>query len=127
MLGENNNFSARHTFSVYDPTPKFSFLVDSGSDVCAAPAGWIKREVRAHKTLQGPTLHSNVSCVGYANLTLDIGFARKFPWRFAICKSLMQPILGADFMKNYSLLIDPTNKRLLEMPNKSKRQLKNLK
>ena len=74
VLGKNNTFNARRTFSAYDKQSNFSFLVDSGSDISALPAGWIKPTSKTRKTIYGPTSNSNVSCIGYATLTLDLGF-----------------------------------------------------
>ena len=113
VLGKNNTFNAHHTFSVDDKQSNFSFLVDSGSDISALPAGWIKPTTKTHKTICGPTSNSNVSCIGYASLTLDLGFSVKFPWNFSVCSSLRQPIIGADFLSHYSLYVDTANKRLL--------------
>ena len=110
VLGKNNTFNASHTFSVYDKQSNFSFLVDSGSDISALPAGWIKP---TSKTICGPTSNSNVSCIGYATLTLDLGYSVKFPWKFSVCSSLRQPIIGADFLSHYSLYVDTANQRLL--------------
>ena len=112
VLGKNNTFNARHTFSVYKQS-NFSFLVDSGSDISALPAGWIKPTSKTRKTIYGPTSNSNVSCIGYATLTLDLGFRVKFPWKFSVCSSLRQPIIGADFLSHYSLYVDTANQRLL--------------
>ena len=114
VLGENKIFNARQTFSVHDALSRFSFLVDSGSDISALPTGWIKPSSVTRKIINGSTIQSNVSCIGYVNLTLDLGFEKTFPWKFAVCNSLRQPILGADFLSNYSLLVDTANQRLLQ-------------
>ena len=53
---------------------------------------------------------------GYLNLVLDLGFSKQFSWKFTVCKFLRQPILGADFLSQYSLLVDSANKHLLQAP-----------
>ena len=109
MLGENKRSLARHFFSVYDPLTKYSFLLDSGSDVSSLPIDLAKPETKMFKTFKGPTSNANISCVGYVNLVLDVGFSKQFSWKFAVCKSLRQPILGADFLSQHSLLVDSHN------------------
>ena len=117
MLGENKRSFARHSFSVYDPLTKYFFLVDSGSDVSALPIDLAEPETKMFKTFKGPTSNANISCVGYVNLVLDLGFSKRFSWKFAVCKSLRQPILSADFLSQHSLLVDSANKRLLQAPS----------
>ena len=84
MLGENKRSLARHSFLVYDPLTKYSFLVDSGSDVSASPIDLAKPETKMFKTFKGPTSNANISCVGYVNLVLDFGFSKQFSWKFAV-------------------------------------------
>ena len=48
---------------------------------------------------------------------LDLGFSKQFSWKFVVCKSLRQPILGADFLSQHSLLVDSANKCLLQAPS----------
>ena len=78
MLGENKRSLARHSFSVYDPLTKYSFLVDSGSDVSALPIDLAKPETKMFKTFKGPISNASISCVGYVNLILDLGFSKQF-------------------------------------------------
>ena len=96
---------------------KFLILVDSSSDISALPTGWIKPSSVTRKIINGPTIQSNVSCTGYVNLTLDFGFEKSFPWKFAVCNFLRKPILSADILSNYSLLVDTANQRLLQREN----------
>ena len=116
VLGENKR-SLAHSFSVYDPLTKYSFLVDSGSDVSALPINLAKPKTKIFKTFKGPTSNANISCVRYVNLVLDLGISKQFSWKFAVCKSLRQPILDADFLSQHSLLVDSANKRFLQAPS----------
>ena len=79
LLRVNKIFNARQTFSAHDALSRFPFLVDSGSNISALPTGWIKPFSVTRKIINGPTIQSNVSCLGYVNLTLDLGFEKTFP------------------------------------------------
>ncbi|XP_076394273.1 uncharacterized protein LOC143265517 [Megachile rotundata] len=46
-------------------------------------------------------------------LILDLGLRRPFKWEFIVTQ-VKNPILGADFPKHYSLLVDIRNRRLLD-------------
>ena len=45
--------------------------------------------------------------------TLNIGLCRKFQWIFIIA-DVKNPILGADFLRHYSLLVDLKHNRLVD-------------
>ena len=67
-----------------------------------------------YKAFKGSTSNANISCVGYVNLVLNLAFSKQFSRKYTVCKSLRQPILGADFLSQHFLLVDSTNKRLLQ-------------
>ena len=47
------------------------------------------------------------------SVKIDIGFSRTFTWNFTIA-DVSVPIIGADFLAHYKLLVDCGNKRLLD-------------
>ncbi|CAK8676246.1 unnamed protein product [Clavelina lepadiformis] len=107
------NRSQRATFYVYDCNSALSFLVDSGSDVSVLPSSFKGTGARHPITMQGPTVHSSIRCSATTKLKLDLGFSFCCPWSFYICDKLRQPILGADFLRHYGLLVDVKHRRLL--------------
>ncbi|VDD82569.1 unnamed protein product [Mesocestoides corti] len=56
---------------------------------------------------------SSISTYGQKSLTLDLGLRRQFRWVFNIT-TVTHPIVGADFLGHFSLLIDLKNKRLID-------------
>lgn len=56
---------------------------------------------------------STIPTYGERLITLDLGLRRHFRWPFIIA-DVQCPILGADFLSNYGLLIDIKNKRLID-------------
>ena len=50
---------------------------------------------------------------GKKSLTLDFGLRRTFHWVFVIAR-VQHPILGADFLRHFSLLVDMRHRQLLD-------------
>ncbi|XP_026481819.1 uncharacterized protein LOC113389000 [Ctenocephalides felis] len=55
---------------------------------------------------------------GTVQLILNFGLKRNFSWKFVIA-DVEKPIIGADFLSIYNLLVDLRNKRLLEGDTKA--------
>lgn len=55
--------------------------------------------------------NTTIATYGTRSLTLDLGLRRTFRWIFIIA-DVRQPILGADFLCNFSLLVDVKHNRL---------------
>lgn len=90
---------------VFDPISKLNFLVDSGSDVCVLP--YNKKNFQT--TAEHITLYSAngtpIRTFGVKATSLSLNLRRKFQWPF-ILANVNKPIIGADFLKHYGLLID---------------------
>ncbi|GBM63101.1 hypothetical protein AVEN_68552-1 [Araneus ventricosus] len=56
---------------------------------------------------------TKIDTFGTKLITLNLGLKRKFQWPF-ILASVSKPILGADFLEHYSLLVDMKRKKLLD-------------
>jgi hypothetical protein len=56
--------------------------------------------------------NSTIPTYGRCEFTLDIGLHRKFRWSFLIA-DVSQPILGADFLRHFQVLVDLTNSCLV--------------
>ena len=58
---------------------------------------------------QGPVLEaangSTIATYGDVSLSLDLGLRRTFPWIFTVSDA-QQPILGAEFLREYRLIVD---------------------
>lgn len=98
---------------VTDGTSKIQFLVDTGSDLCVFPRS-LTRE-RRHKTDYDlcAANGSVISTYGYANLILNIGLRRDFPWQFIVA-DVTKAIIGVDFLSHYNLVVDVRNQRLID-------------
>ena len=56
---------------------------------------------------------SPISTFGQKSLTLDLGLRRTFRWVFIIA-DLPLPIIGADFLREYGLLVDIKHQKLID-------------
>ncbi|XP_076764830.1 uncharacterized protein LOC143431872 [Xylocopa sonorina] len=98
---------------VTDRVTKEEFLVDTGSDICVYPRTRIKGRISktTHELLAANS--STISTHGEKTFHLNLGLRRAFPWKFVIA-DVMKPIIGADFLSHYGLLVDLQKRRLLD-------------
>ena len=100
-------------FYVTDCTSGLRFLVDTGAEVSVIPPSVSDRtHHRNTLTLQAV---NNTSIATYSNrlLTLNIGLRHAFQWVFIIA-DVKNPIIGADFLRHYSILVDVAHNRLVD-------------
>ena len=100
-------------FYVTDNATGLRFLVDTGAEVSVIPPSVSDRNHRkSNLTLQAV---NNTSITTYGNrlLTLNIGLRRTFQWVFIIA-DVKTPIIGTDFLRHYSLLVDVERNRLVD-------------
>ena len=57
--------------------------------------------------------NTTITTYGCKSLTLDLGLCRTFRWIFIIA-DVQNPILSADFLRSYSLLVDMKHNKLLD-------------
>ena len=99
---------------ILDRKTGYRFLIDSGACVSVFPRNLTKLH---KKNVQDFTLYgangSTISTYGSRRLNLDLGLRRSFTWTFVIA-DVSRPILGANFLEKFSLLIDIRNRRLID-------------
>lgn len=114
-LGTTNGVGAAKSrlFLLTDRLSGLQFLVDTGAQISAVPPLPHER----HRPSDGTSLQaangSPIPSYGERNLTLDFGLPRKFRWTFVIAK-VLRPILGADFLNYFNLLVDVRRRRLVD-------------
>ncbi|XP_032895478.1 uncharacterized protein LOC116985123 [Amblyraja radiata] len=100
-----------HRVFAWDRRSGGRFLVDTGVELSVLPPSIA--DIRAGK--QGPLLTAaNGSAIRtYGFRTIPLNFGRNsFSWRFVIA-DVSQPLLGADFLRAHSLLVDVKRWRLM--------------
>ncbi|CAK9821233.1 hypothetical protein ANTPLA_LOCUS11223 [Anthophora plagiata] len=98
---------------VLDRRSDTQFLVDTGADLCVFP----------RKLIRGPCISSEfqlsaangtpITTYGTKTITLNLGLRRDFTWRFIVAE-VSRPIIGADFLAHFGLLVDVRTQRLID-------------
>ena len=88
------------------------FLVDTGAEVSVLPRSQRFRGRTTSIQLQAVN-HSPIVTHGEKSLTSDFGLRRVFHWVFIVA-DLPTPIIGADFLCQFNLLVDVKNQKLID-------------
>lgn len=98
---------------VTDKASKIQYLIDTGSDLCVLPKKYrLTRKSPDNYVLtaaNGTVIHT----YGILTQHLNLGLRRDFTWNFVIA-DVDKPIIGADFLAHYGLLIDCRNRKLVD-------------
>lgn len=106
------NSSTRRLF-LFDKSNKFKFLIDSGADISVLPASKFKASNQLSDIILTAANGTTISTFGKRMLNIDLGLSREFPFIFLIA-DIEKPIIGADFLHKYGLLIDIRNRKLID-------------
>ena len=100
-------------FYITDHTNRLHFLVDTGAEVSVIPpSATDPSHFKSNLTLQAAN-NTPIPTYGNRLLTLNIGLRRTFQWVFIIA-DVKNPIIGADFLRHYGILVDLANNRLVD-------------
>lgn len=94
-----------------------NFLVDTGAEVSVLPPTSKERNNTSHATQLFAANSSRIKTFGERRLKLNLGMRREFEWTFIIA-DVQQPILGADFLRFYNLLVDVKRNLLIDSVTK---------
>ncbi|XP_037929255.1 uncharacterized protein LOC119663722 [Teleopsis dalmanni] len=116
-VDEASGYKSSRLFIV-DKKTQHKFLVNTGADFSVFPITAIANPKSKPTT---STLFaangSHIKTYGSKLLTLNLGLRKSFAWYFTIV-DVSKPILGADFLKNFNLLVDVANKRIIDNQTK---------
>ena len=110
-----NNLSAGSQGSllyVLDEATQIHFLVDTGSEVSVIPPTSADPKTPNNQALvaaKSTPIHS----FGTRQMKIHLG-GQKYTWRFLIA-DVSKPIIGGDFLRTHSLLVDVANQRLIRL------------
>ena len=92
-------------FYITDQSSGTRFLVDTGSEVSVIlPRAGDRKCTMDSLTLQAVN-NTPIPTYGTRSLTLNLGLRRTFQWVFVIA-DVQRPIIGADFLRHFGLLVD---------------------
>lgn len=97
---------------IFDKVSGTKFLIDTGADVSVIPH-------QGRKTVSPTDIKiyaangTHIDNYGDRLITLDLGLRRPFQWRFCVA-NVSKPIIGADFIGHFGLLVDLKNRQLID-------------
>jgi len=92
-------------FYVSDRATGLRFLVNTGAEVSVIPPSRTDRNNRHGDFSLQAVNNMSIATYGICSLTLNLSLRRTFRWVFIIA-DVKQPILGADFLRHFGLLVD---------------------
>lgn len=111
-MAEACTSSPSHRLSVTDSNSGFRFLIDTGAEVSVLPVK-NKQSFGDSECKLYAANGSEIKTYGTKTLELKLGLRRAYRWSFIIA-DVKQPILGADFLTRYGLLVDLRAKKLID-------------
>ncbi|GFY15154.1 hypothetical protein TNCV_1569681 [Trichonephila clavipes] len=107
---------SKHTSRLFllDRKSGQKFLIDSGSEICVIPPSpTMNKSPQSNFSLFAAN-NTKIPAYGMVCKELNLGLRRPFIWTFIIA-DVSSPIIGADFLKHFNLLIDLKKKRLVDV------------
>lgn len=108
--GMNN--TTRRLF-VFDSHNGLNFLIDTGADLSVIPHTIFKVNKIDQNFSLSAANGSVINTYGSKLIEVDLGLRRKFTHHFVLA-SVNRPIIGADFLAKFNILVDIQNKRLVD-------------
>ena len=106
--------SSCRLLNIQDTVSKLSYLIDTGAEVCVLSPRPEDRFQPPNKDLQLQAANGiTIRTLGRRSVSVELGLAKPFEWKLIIA-DVSKPILGADFLRHYDLLIDLKRKRLTD-------------
>ena len=96
--------STRRLF-LHDRRTRVKYLIDTGSDLCILPPDASDRRKTPLNSSLVAANNSRISIYGTRLLELDFGLRRSMRWTFTVA-DVSHPIVGADFLAHFGLLVD---------------------
>lgn len=89
------------------------FLVDTGASCSVYPRDANNFKAADTSFTLYAANNTKIPTYGTRRISVDLGFRRVFPWTFVVA-DVTRPIIGADFLEHFSLLVDMKNKKLID-------------
>ena len=101
------NIALSHSKLLYvaDKGHKCKYLIDTGAAVSVLPKSCANGISDADSLPLVAANNSTINTYGNCKRVVDVGLKREYPWT-CIVADVKQPIIGADFLIHYNLLVD---------------------
>ena len=99
---------------VTDKRNKCKYLNDTGAAVSVSPKSCANRTSDADCLPLVPANNTTINTYGTSKRVVGVGLKRDYTWTFIVA-DIKQPIIGANFLIHYSLLVDLRRRCLRDM------------
>ncbi|GBM47569.1 hypothetical protein AVEN_90276-1 [Araneus ventricosus] len=94
-----------HKLYVNDIKTHTGIFIDTVNDVSCYPKSFLTKEIKKTDSVLYSANGTRIETSGTKLLSLDLGLRRTLQWPFIVA-DVTKPIIGADFLKHFGLLID---------------------
>ena len=110
------NIALSHSKLLYvaDKGHKCRYLIDTGAAVSVLPKSCANGISGADSLPLVAANNSTIKTYGNCKRVVDVGLKREYQWTFIVA-DVQQPIIGADFLSHYNLLVDLRSRCLRDM------------
>lgn len=108
----SSEFTSRRLF-IQDPYSKLEFLIDTGADVSVVPKNLTDQVNKTPTMALIAANGSPINVYGSRLIKTNFGLRRDFHHSFFVA-DVTKPILGADFLHKYGILVDIKNSKLID-------------
>lgn len=113
MAAETAFLSTSRLF-IFDKSSNYHFLIDTGSDLSIIPPSIKDKTTNSNYPINLYAANGSIiKTYGQKIITISLGLRRSFEWSFIIA-DVVKPIIGADFLTHFSLLVDLKNRKLID-------------
>ena len=99
---------------VDDKRNKYKYLIDTGASVSVLPKSFANRTTDTGSMPLVASNNTTIITYGTSKHIVDVGLKEEYAWTFMIA-DIKQPIIEADFLIHYSLLVDLKSRCLRDM------------
>lgn len=89
------------------------YLIDTGADISVVPPTQSEKNYKVPQSTLFAANGTKIAIYGEKRINLNLGLRRSYEWTFVIA-DVNQPIIGADFLRHYDLLVDMKRNRLID-------------
>lgn len=105
---------------IYDKLSNNHFLIDTGSDLSIVPPTIKDKNQSSNNTIELYAANgTRIKTYGQKLITVTLGLRRNLEFSFIIA-DVTKPIIGADFLAYFNILVDLKNRKLIDSVTKLK-------
>lgn len=108
--------TASRRLHIFDRKSKWTFLIDTGSDLSIIPVNYFRGRKQTEMFLYAAN-DSKIAIYGEKSLEVNLGLRRDFAWNFCLA-AVPRPIISADLLSHYGPGVDLKNRKLVELKTK---------